>query len=116
MELEICLTKEGNKMNDILLNIKNLKVWYKTYNGNSKVIDGINFYVKKKEKVGLVGEAGCGKTTTMRSILRVLDEKAIIPEGNIFFKNADILKMSYNQLQQMRKKIYLWYIKNRAQH
>jgi len=91
-------------MTDKILDIKNLKIWYKTYSGNSEVVDGINFYVNKKEKVGLVGEAGCGKTTTMRSILRVLDEKAFIPEGNVLFKNRDILKMKYHQLQQIRKK------------
>ena len=90
--------------NKAILNIRNLKIWYKTYRGYAKVVDGVNFYVNKGVKVGLVGESGCGKTTTMKSILRILDDKAYIPEGENFFNNQDILKMGYNQLQQVRKK------------
>ncbi len=92
-------------MNNTILDIKNLTVWYKTYRGDTKkVVDGINFYVSKREKVGLVGESGCGKTTVMGSILKVLDGKTSIVEGEIFFKGSDILKMKYNQLQQVRRK------------
>jgi len=77
-------------INKAILNIRNLKIWYKTYRGYAKVVDGVNFYVNKGVKVGLVGGSGCGKTTTMKSILRILDDKAYIPEGEIFFNNQDI--------------------------
>ncbi|KUO71165.1 MAG: peptide ABC transporter ATP-binding protein [Clostridia bacterium BRH_c25] len=92
-------------MNDAILNIKNLKVWYNTYRGYAKVVDGVNFHVGTGEKVGLVGESGCGKTTTMKSVLRVIDSSINhIPEGEILYRDKDILKMNYNDLQQIRKK------------
>jgi len=86
-----------------LLQIKNLHVWYKVYGGYLKVLDGVYFDVNKGERVGLVGETGCGKTTTMKAILRILPEKdSKIPEGEIHFKGQDILKMNSSELQKVR--------------
>jgi peptide/nickel transport system ATP-binding protein len=91
-------------VNDILLDIKNLKVWYNTYQGYAKVVDGVNLHVGKGEKVGLVGESGCGKTTTMKAVLKVLDRsKSHIPEGEIRLNDQDILKMKENELQKVRR-------------
>lgn len=53
-------------MDEKLLDIQDLSVWYKTYRGFAEVVDHINLYVGKGEKIGLVGESGCGKTTTMK--------------------------------------------------
>lgn len=87
-----------------LLDIKNLEVWYKTYKGFAKVVNGIDFYVKKGEKVGLVGESGCGKTTTMKTVLQVIDKSSIhIPGGQIAFNNKDILTMSEDELMNIRR-------------
>ena len=52
-------------MDEKLLDIQDLSVWYKTYRGFAEVVDHINLYVGKGEKIGLVGESGCRKTTTM---------------------------------------------------
>ena len=52
-------------MNERTLDIKNLSVWYKTYRGYAEVVDHVSLYVNKGEKIGLVGESGCGKTTSM---------------------------------------------------
>ena len=82
-------------MADTVLKIEDLSIWYKTYRGMSKVVDHINMEVKRREKVGLVGESGCGKTTTMKTILRVIDEDIIhIPNGKILFNGQEVLKMS----------------------
>lgn len=87
----------------LLLEIKDLHVHFAVYGGRLKVLDGINFYMRNGEKVGLVGETGCGKTTTMKTILRVLPmPPARIPQGEIYFMNSDILKMSNSELQQVR--------------
>jgi peptide/nickel transport system ATP-binding protein len=91
--------------NKILLEIKNLHVWYKVYGGYSKVLNGINLMVQEGERVGIVGEAGCGKTTTMKSIIQVLPPGDFrIPQGQIFYKGQDVLKMSFKELQRLRSK------------
>jgi len=79
---------------ETLLDIKDLRVGYKTYRGVLKVLNGVYLTVKQGEKVGLIGESGCGKTTTMKSILRILPTNAILEGGEIFFKGKDILKMN----------------------
>lgn len=89
----------------LLLEIKNLQVHFSVYGGRLKVLDGINLKVQRGEKVGLVGETGCGKTTTMKAILRVLPmPPAKIPGGEILFNGRDILKMNGSDLQQVRGK------------
>jgi peptide/nickel transport system ATP-binding protein len=88
-----------------LLEIKDLSVHFKIYGGILKVLDGVNFRVNTGEKVGLVGETGCGKTTTMKAILRILPmPPAQIPGGEIFFKGQDVLKMRPDQLRKVRGK------------
>ncbi|MCY4526757.1 MAG: ABC transporter ATP-binding protein [Anaerolineaceae bacterium] len=86
-----------------LLDIRDLSVHFHVYGGVLKVLDRINFHVLPGERVGLVGETGCGKTTTMKTILRVLPSPpAKIPEGEIFFQERDVLKMSQRELVHMR--------------
>jgi peptide/nickel transport system ATP-binding protein len=86
-----------------LLEIKDLRVQFKTYGGVLKVLDGVDFRVNTGEKVGLVGETGCGKTTTMKSIMRILPmPPARIAGGEIFFKGQDLLSMSTGELQKIR--------------
>jgi len=92
-----------NKEN-ILLNIKDLHVWYRVYGGYLKVLNGVHLMVRESERVGLIGEAGCGKTTTLKSILQILSGDFRIPQGQIFYKGQDVLKMSFNELQRLRSK------------
>lgn len=88
-----------------MLDIRNLRVWYKTYKGFSQVLDGVDLYVGKGEKVGLVGESGCGKTTTMKAVLRLQEGgSAHIQEGaEILFEGEDILKMDEKALLSVRR-------------
>ena len=86
-----------------LLEIKDLKLWYKVYREYSYVLDGVNLTVRRGEKVGIVGEAGCGKTTTVKSVLQILPENDyVIPEGQVLFKGEDVLKMNRAQLKAVR--------------
>jgi peptide/nickel transport system ATP-binding protein len=89
--------------NSLLIDIKDLHVHFKVYGGRLKVLDGVDFSMRRGERVGLVGETGCGKTTTMKAILRVLPTPpALIPRGQILFKDRDVLKMSTSEIQQLR--------------
>jgi len=87
-----------------LLEVKDLYVSYRTYRGMLKVLNGACLKVKEGEKVGLIGESGCGKTTTMRAILRILPTNAVVEGGEIYFKGRDILKMGKHELTEIRRK------------
>ena len=86
-----------------LLEIKDLTVQFSVYGGKLQVLDGVDFYMYPGEKVGLVGETGCGKTTTMKAILRVLPSPpAIISRGDIFFGGQDVMRMNEAELSRVR--------------
>jgi peptide/nickel transport system ATP-binding protein len=85
-----------------LLSIKDLEVGFHVYGGYLKVLNGVNFEMKEGEKVGLVGETGCGKTTTAKSVLRILPiPPAETTNGEIFFKGKDILRMRENAIREI---------------
>ena len=86
-----------------LLEINNLHVHYKVYGGLTRVLDGINLTVNEGEKVGLVGETGCGKTTAMKTVLRVLPmPPAVMAGGEVLYKGDDILKMRQGAVRAIR--------------
>ena len=92
-------------MNDAkpLLEIKDLTVQFSVYGGKLHVLDGVDFNMYPGEKVGLVGETGCGKTTTMKAILRVLPSPpAVIPRGSIHFDGQDLRRLKLDELIQVR--------------
>ncbi len=95
-------TNQNNKQP--LLDIKDLHIHFKVFGGHAKVVNGLNLTVYPGEKIGLVGESGCGKTTTVKSILRVLAKQAIIPQGQIMFNDKDILKMRDKELNEIRSR------------
>ncbi|MGQ9616009.1 MAG: ABC transporter ATP-binding protein [Spirochaetota bacterium] len=83
-----------------LLEIKDLQVSFDVYGGTLKVLNGVNLYMDEGEKVGLVGETGCGKTTTAKAILKILPQPpARITKGYILFRNRDVLKMDEKELR-----------------
>jgi peptide/nickel transport system ATP-binding protein len=88
-----------------LVEIKDLSLNFKVFGGLLKVLDGVNFTVGLKENVGLIGETGCGKTTTMKAVMRILGmTSARISKGEILFKGRDILKMNKAEIQEIRRK------------
>jgi peptide/nickel transport system ATP-binding protein len=84
--------------------VKDLYVGYKTYMGKLKVLNGVDFNLHEGEKVGIIGESGCGKTTTMKAILRILATNAVVDGGEIRFRGHDMLRADKKELDQVRRK------------
>lgn len=85
-----------------LLVIRNLHVGFNVYGGTLRVLNGVNLYMDEGEKVGLVGETGCGKTTTAKSILKILAAPpAKIFAGEIFFKGRNVLQMGTQEIRNL---------------
>jgi peptide/nickel transport system ATP-binding protein len=71
--------------NELLLEIKNLKTYFFLDEGTVRAVDGADFEVKRGKTLGVVGESGCGKSVTARSILRIVPNPGKITEGQILF-------------------------------
>ena len=82
-------------MDENLLEVKNLKKYFKTKRGTVHAVDDISFTIKKGKTLGLVGESGCGKTTTGRVILRLTEPT----DGQILFNGRDICTLSKRELK-----------------
>lgn len=93
----------SNNMNK-LLEVKNLTLGYKVYEGYLKVINNVSLDLYYGEKIGLIGESGCGKTTTMKAIMGILPSNAVIQGGEILYKGVDLLKISKKEMDKIRKK------------
>jgi len=90
-------------MKDTVVEIKDLYVGYKTFKGYTKVLNGVNLSVNKGERISIVGETGCGKTTTVKSILQILAKQAKIEKGEILFQGKNLLKMTKNEMKPIRE-------------
>jgi len=77
-----------------LLEIKNLKINFYTYQGVVHAVDIDRFSIDRKENVGLVGETGCGKTVTSLALLRLVPSPGRVVSGKIIFKGEDLLRKS----------------------
>ena len=97
--------------NDVLLDVRGLKMHFPVTSGilfqravaQIKAIDGVDFTVMRGETLGLVGESGCGKTTTGRCILRLYKPT----DGEIWFNGTDIAQSKTNQMRTMRRQMQI---------
>jgi oligopeptide/dipeptide ABC transporter ATP-binding protein len=85
-----------------LLEVKNLKTYFFTEDGVVKAVDGVDFYVNPGEVLGLVGESGCGKSVTSLSIMRLIGIPGKVVDGDIFFEGKEILKLPESEMVEMR--------------
>lgn len=85
-----------------LLSVRNLHVQFNTYEGPVYALDGVDLDVYPGETAGLVGETGCGKSVTARSILRLIDSPGEITEGEILFRGRNLLTLSERELRALR--------------
>lgn len=87
---------------EIALEVKNLKVYYSTPTGDVRAVDDVSFHVYKGEILGLVGESGCGKTTTAMAILRMVQPPGRIVSGQVLLDGLDLVKLNESQLREVR--------------
>ena len=85
-------------MSNAILEVKNLKKYFKTPNGMLHAVDDVSFTIEKGKTLGVVGESGCGKTTTGRTILRLVEPTS----GQIIFDGTDITALSKEEMRKKR--------------
>ena len=86
-------------MADNILEVRNLKKYFKTPRGMLHAVDDVSFSIGYGKTLGVVGESGCGKSTTGRSILRLVEPTS----GEVIFEGKDITKLSKAEMKLMRK-------------
>ena len=86
-------------MAETILEVRNLKKYFKTARGMLHAVDDVSFSIEKGHTLGIVGESGCGKTTTGRCILRLVEPTS----GEIYFEGKDILSLNRSEMKNIRK-------------
>ncbi|HSO11923.1 MAG TPA: dipeptide ABC transporter ATP-binding protein [Anaerolineales bacterium] len=96
--------------NDVLLRVEDLVMHFPIYRGvfqrqvgAVRAVDGVSFDVKRGETLGLVGESGCGKSTTGRTVLQLYKPTA----GNVHFEGKDLVKLKGEEMRHMRRKMQM---------
>lgn len=88
---------------DVILEVKDLRTYFKTDEGVVKAVDGVSFKLEKGKTLGIVGESGSGKSVSNLSIMRLIPTPpGKIAGGEVLFEGKDILKMNKDEMQQLR--------------
>jgi peptide/nickel transport system ATP-binding protein len=85
-----------------LLEVRDLKVSFRTEDGTIKAVDGVSFSLAPGETLGIVGESGSGKSVTMMSVMRLITDPNARFEGEVRYKGRDLMKLDQDQIQAVR--------------
>ncbi len=96
---------------DIILRVENLKMYFPILRGiiiqrkigDIKAVDGVSFFIRRGETLGLVGESGCGKSTTGRAILQLYRPTA----GHVYFEGKDLTQLKGSELRHIRRRMQM---------
>jgi oligopeptide/dipeptide ABC transporter ATP-binding protein len=89
-------------MAEPLLEVKDLKVRFRTEDGVVKAVDGVSMTLDKGEVLGIVGESGSGKSVTMMSVMRLINDPNMQVEGEVIYKGRDIMKLGKERMREVR--------------
>ena len=96
--------------NEVLLRVEDLKMYFPIYRGviqrqvgAVRAVDGVSFDVKRGETLGLVGESGCGKSTTGRAILQLYKPT----DGHVYFDGTDLVALKHEEMRWMRREMQM---------
>jgi len=88
----------------VLIEVENLKIYFMTRGGPARAVDDIGFSIEENKTLGLIGESGCGKTTTAMSLMKFIKPPGQIVGGCIRYMGTDIVPMTDEQIRQLRGK------------
>jgi oligopeptide/dipeptide ABC transporter ATP-binding protein len=86
----------------VLLQVDHLKLYYGSENRRVKAVEDVNLKIDKGQRVGLVGESGCGKSTVARAILRLLPPNSETLHGQVLFNGVDLLTVEEKEIRKIR--------------
>ena len=90
-------------MAETLLDIRGLKTWFKTDDGLVRAVDGVDLHIDRGETLGVVGESGCGKTVTARSVLKLIDmPPGRFESGQILWQGRDLIPLDNTEMDKIR--------------
>src|SRR5260221_1910917 len=90
-------------MAETLLDIRGLKTWFSTDDGMVRAVDGVDLHIDRGETVGVVGESGCGKTVTARSVLKLIDmPPGRFEAGEILWQGRDLIPLDHGAMNKIR--------------
>ena len=94
--------QRGGAGTGALLEVKDLSMFYVTKSACVRAVNDVSFSVREGETFGLVGESGCGKSTTVRTLIRLMPEAGKIVSGSVIYKGRDIVTMGARDVRKLR--------------
>jgi len=85
-----------------LLEVRDLKVSFRTEDGVIQAVDGVSLSLSEGETLGIVGESGSGKSVTMMSVMRLINDPNARFEGEVVYKGRDLMKLTRDQIREIR--------------
>ncbi len=87
---------------DKMLEVRDLRIYYRSIYGDYKSVDGVSLEVFRDEVFSIAGESGCGKSSLVDGVLRLVKTPGYIPSGEVIFEGTDLLKLSEKELNKIR--------------